>query len=322
MATLTLMLGIAAAAAAHPRVDGGGEFVDSAAGQADELLAVLGESARPTDDGLYQVTLDDGTELSTHGPDSGRLASARAGAIREGARRRPTCAREYTTRFAIAAPADARPGAAPARAIRSSVERANALIAASAYFSGWREADLRVACDRRGRVRVGYLPTRAHDFAAVVSAARRKGLRSPSANYAIFARGRLGDACGTSSFRPDDRPGPENRNREGGAYAVIYGNCRGSAEIVLHEIAHMLGAVQYAAPFSTGFGRHCWDELDVVCYVPDGGNLHQTGVFSRCPMISFDCGYDTYFDAAPEAGEYLATHWNLGSPLNRFLLFR
>ncbi|MGH2950454.1 MAG: hypothetical protein ACRDKX_00210, partial [Solirubrobacterales bacterium] len=130
-----------------------------------------------------------------------------------------------------------------------------------------------------------------------------------------------GDGCGTSSFRSDRRLAEENANRDGGAYAVIYGNCRGSAEVVLHEIAHMQGAVQYSAPYSTGSGRHCWDELDVLCYAPDGGDLHQSGVLSRCLAISFDCGHDTYFDAATEPGEYLADHWNLGSPLNRFLNF-
>ena len=41
-----------------------------------------------------------------------------------------------------------------------------------------------------------------------------------------------------------------------------------------------------------------------------------------CPgAVRFDCNHDDYFDSAPEPGEYLEGHWNLGSPLKRFLTF-
>jgi hypothetical protein len=83
-----------------------------------------------------------------------------------------------------------------------------------------------------------------------------------------------------------------------------------------------MGAVQYGAPNSTGSGGHCWEERDVMCYSPDGGDLHQQGPVVNCEGAArFDCGYDDYFDSAPEPGEYLATHWNLGSPLNAFISF-
>ena len=56
-----------------------------------------------------------------------------------------------------------------------------------------------------------------------------------------------------------------------------------------------------------------------MCY-SDGGD-RDTGIWHRCDDFDhFDCGHDDYFDSAPEPGEYLATHWNLGWPLNRFLL--
>ena len=35
----------------------------------------------------------------------------------------------------------------------------------------------------------------------------------------------------------------------------------------------------------------------------------------------YDCGFDTYFDAMPERGEYLDENWNIGSPENRFIVF-
>lgn len=59
-----------------------------------------------------------------------------------------------------------------------------------------------------------------------------------------------------------------------------------------------------------------------MCYAPDGGDLHQQGTVTNCTERAyFDCGFDTYFDSAPEPGEYLAANWNLGSPLNRFIAF-
>ena len=37
--------------------------------------------------------------------------------------------------------------------------------------------------------------------------------------------------------------------------------------------------------------------------------------------VHFDCGWDSYFDACPEAGEYLASNWNIGSGVNRFIQY-
>jgi hypothetical protein len=89
----------------------------------------------------------------------------------------------------------------------------------------------------------------------------------------------------------------------------------------MHENAHNQGAVPYGSPNSTGTGAHCDEGEDVLCYTPDGGDRNQEPLSRVCSYVEFDCNADDYFDAAPELGEYLATHWNLGSPLNRFIEF-
>ena len=85
----------------------------------------------------------------------------------------------------------------------------------------------------------------------------------------------------------------------------------------MHENGHNQGAVQPGAPHATP-GGHCWDENDVMCYA-DGTRTDQP-IENRCAETSFDCGCDSpaadgndYFDSAPEPGEYLSTHWNIGS---------
>ena len=86
-------------------------------------------------------------------------------------------------------------------------------------------------------------------------------------------------------------------------------------------MTHNLGAVQWGAPHSTQplggsspqYG-HCWQGADVMCYVEDGGAAHPmqqdcAGLPGAIPQ-NYDCGRDDYFNPAPAAGSYLATHWN------------
>ena len=150
----------------------------------------------------------------------------------------------------------------------------------------------------------------------------RRGFNSTQTEYLIFYDGTAGGACGIGSYRPDERLAADNLANRGGGFGIVYSGCWFN-ETPMHESAHMMGAVQYGAPNSTGTGGHCVDEVDVLCYAPDGGDLNQSGTITTCPGAPrFDCGFDDYFDSAPEPGEYLDTHWNLGSPLNRFLGLR
>jgi hypothetical protein len=86
-------------------------------------------------------------------------------------------------------------------------------------------------------------------------------------------------------------------------------------------MTHNLGAVQWGAPHSTQplggtspqYG-HCWQGADVMCYVEDAGAAHPmqqdcAGLPGAIPQ-NYDCGRDDYFNPAPAAGSYLATHWN------------
>ena len=60
---------------------------------------------------------------------------------------------------------------------------------------------------------------------------------------------------------------------------------------------------------------HCWQGADVMCYTEDGGAAH--AMQYDCPRVggaipqAYDCGRDDYFNPAPPAGSYLATHWNV-----------
>jgi hypothetical protein len=187
--------------------------------------------------------------------------------------------------------------------------------------SGGPTADYRVRCDASGAISVGRLQSSGTSFAAVVEAARAAGYQSASSDYLIFVDAGVGNACGTASIRADERLVASNASNAGGGYGVVYGDCWNN-ETPMHEAGHMMGAVQYGAPHSTGTGAHCFQESDVMCYTPDGGDLNQQVTTDDCPGPQrFDCGFDDYFDSAPEPGEYLATHWNLGSPLNHWIAF-
>jgi hypothetical protein len=80
--------------------------------------------------------------------------------------------------------------------------------------------------------------------------------------------------------------------------------------------------VQWGAPHSTapttGADRspygHCWQGADVMCYLENSGAAHEMrddcATFAGTIDQSYDCGRDDYYNPAPAAGSYLATHCN------------
>ena len=129
-----------------------------------------------------------------------------------------------------------------------------------------------------------------------------------------------------------DRHGAANVHNYGGFASVLFsrdglpapgaGARNWWPEGFLHEMSHNLGAVQWTAPHSTqpaGFNLprygHCWQGADVMCYTEDAGAAH--AMQYDCPRVggaipqAYDCGRDDYFNPAPPAGSYLATHWNV-----------
>jgi hypothetical protein len=285
---------------------------------------VLGEEARARPDGLYAVPVPgEGTEL-THGPDRVAAVNATAPLLLEpgGPTRPPVCATgHYQHVLYVRTPASNVGYAAARPQIGGSVRRMNALLNEESFHTGGGSADYKVRCRSDGVMRIGKVVAPAHDFGSVISAAAAAGYDDPKAKYLMYIAGNDPNFCGLSSIDQDDRLVEDNANNTGGDYSAVYRNCwsRGAA---MHELGHAQGAVQPSAPFSTGSGLHCWQSWDVMCYSPDGGDVHQEGVEEFCSArLRFDCGADTYFDAAPELGEYLSDHWNLGSRLNRYIAF-
>ena len=140
-----------------------------------------------------------------------------------------------------------------------------------------------------------------------------------------------GNWWGVGSRYVDDSPDSGNAANLGGLYAALWipdGEPAPGAdpngwwpEGMLHEMTHNLGAVQWTAPHTShndtngsAYG-HCWDGYDVMCYRDGPFPAHD--MTYDCPQLgavmnqSYDCGGDDYFNVAPPAGSYLATHWNI-----------
>lgn len=291
-------------------------FADPAAAHANHpAFGVVGDS------GLRRVEVK-GPDLLTHGYDRVNLLSPIGSLTRPTwrniGRRPPVCTPDYH-QHVLYAHLEGEPSAmASARhVIRKSLAQANALLATEAVVSGGPPADLKVRC-LDGQLAINEITIKHPRFEELVKAARAAGYDSKQADYLIFVdASHIG--CGIASYFPDDTLSAHNLSNKGGGYAAVYRPCW-EPKTVLHEISHTQGAVAPAAPNSTGKGAHCNQTGDVMCYAPDGGTQNQRMVLG-CSELRYDCGFDDYFDAAPEPYEYLSSHWNLGSPLNRFLAF-
>lgn len=129
--------------------------------------------------GLYQVFLEDGTTLTTHGPDP-TPPDGEVGFGKDADQRQPVCADEWRMHVLYG-----HPSSIPSRYeqvvqdLRDAVRRTNALLNADALASGKVEADYKVACDGSGDIRIDAFQgpdtggnAYTTDFSAIVSAAR------------------------------------------------------------------------------------------------------------------------------------------------------
>jgi len=136
---------------------------------------------------------------------------------------------------------------------------------------------------------------------------------------------------GTGEVMPDeDRPDAANQHNYGQLTGIMWAPAGTQPDatgwqptVMLHEISHNLGAVQWSAPHTThpagsqsGTYAHCWDGEDVMCYA-DGPAMAHAYVSNVCPLgngpipQTYDCGRDDYFNPDPATGSYLASHWNV-----------
>lgn len=325
-------LTLAAPAAAH----------DSAPEISTDTEKVLGGEISTTKDDLLRVRTEEGARFLTHGPDFPQSRqdplTDHGGDIGPGdPERAPVCATnpatDYHQEALYAYPSSGTNDVAAERtSIRGIIRRMNHVLDEESRASGGPNADYIVRCETgSSEIRVSAFPVPSPDsqatFSEIVDAAKAAGFTNPRVDYSMFydGPGNAG-ACGVGFLYDDDRliSDNANNNSSGSAgYAATFDSCW-YGRTPMHENGHNQGAVQSAAPSSTGSGAHCNQRDDVMCYSPDGGNLLQGGMVN-CPTapgtLHFDCGWDTYFDAAPEPGEWLATNWNIGSPLNRFIRF-
>ncbi|HLD07025.1 MAG TPA: hypothetical protein VJC16_05860 [Candidatus Nanoarchaeia archaeon] len=184
----------------------------------------------------------------------------------------------------------------------------------------------------------------------LVSELRSKGFKDDKVKYIVWYDGFVTQPDGRPGTKAeawldnwpgehfgkpqDDGPTADNAFNQGADFAFVYQQFDGGyAQVaMLHEYSHTLGAVQHSAPHHTGDG-HCKDSRpvhmggqDVNCafnpshpsYKP---SLEVYGDVCNGFGYRYDCGNDDYFNPKPEPGSYLATHWNLGLPMNKFIKF-
>lgn len=300
-----------------------------------EIARALGNTAAPAVGGGFNVSLSNGRTLHTHGPDTRESLAGGSMALNSGTSQRdPFCVADPATDYhqrVLYAYVNGQTNAASTQipTIRTIFKQINYLLNQAALESSGNvsTADYKVACDG-GAIDVGVFSTSSISFSGVTNAAIAAGFDNPRVDYSIFLDAPATTYCGTADFYDDDSPGVNNYNNNpngfGSSYAVTMGGPRASGTsncwpttTPMHENGHNQGAAQSSAPHSTGAG-HCTDGRDVMCYA-DGGPKSSAYVTTTCSVQKFDCGYDDYFDAATVSGQYLSTHWNIGSTVNRFI---
>ncbi len=218
--------------------------------------------------------------------------------------------------------------------LRDWLSQANAIVNAEAGNFDL-TADLKIACkDKEISVLDVALPISSTPTKEIIiSALKNSGYSNEKIKYIVWYDGEA-TGCSTGKCRgqssgpdADDRLSIDNANNKGPDYALLYKieDPKLAPFIMLHEYSHTMGAVQKNAPNGVD-NEHCNDEpplekmgTDIMCKSDNPATTFKDSCSGF--QIRFDCNNDDYFNPKPEPGSYLATHWNLGSPLNRFIQF-
>jgi len=150
-------------------------------------------------------------------------------------------------------------------------------------------------------------PTADDNFTNTIAELKAKGYNRADRKYMIFMDAY--ELCGIGNVFGDDQSGDFNANNGGPSYGRTDAGCW-DAHTPAHELMHNIGGVQLSAVNTSG-GYHCIDESDVMCY-SDEPNYPDMEYLCNVSGDEYllDCNNDDYFHTNPEAGSYLATHWN------------
>jgi hypothetical protein len=227
-------------------------------------------------------------------------------------------------------PSDTSP--VPKETLRSIVRRMNWKIAdqSSLSSSGVREVRMATDCDKEGNISIYEIKTVNNEWDAILSAT----VSNTGTGGQLFGAPRGGDAIKYLVFDGKEGAGAvagrekgivKSRENPSATYSLpaLVPRQAWERHTPIHELFHTLGAVQGdstpAPPFSGGDKKaHCVDGLDVMC--PGEVRCFDSGGFLTPSTYPIDCGKDTYFNAGPKAGTWLAEYWDLAGPEDPFLV--
>jgi hypothetical protein len=280
--------------------------------------------------GGYDLVLPDGSVVFTHGPDPfPQVGSEVFLAPPFPVAVPPACTGPSTTLYRgvlVYARAADRPdrSAQMGPVIADMFLQANTHVARESLSSG-APYRFRMLCDGDALVvKHAVLPTPAGQAnpGTIFGDLQALGYTSIAEKYWVWYDGYACWCAGIATIDNDARPLPTNVNNRGPDWALTFGVTGTWGWLVmLHEAGHNLGAVQLATPNASG-GWHCNDGWDVMCYA-DGGSTSNYNHFVCGPLDPglprWDCNNDDYSASLPVWGDYLATAWNVASPVNRFV---
>lgn len=275
--------------------------------------------------GGWILRYPDGSRAFTHGPDV--YAEDTRNEIQMPAPVAPRCVASTESRHSrllIVHPLGSTPGAGLEGEVRTMVEKANAQLRLDSSERGV-QAEFIFRCDGAGRVEATHVDsqfTSPSDFRTITVELKQKGFTEDQVKYWVFYDGSnvVPLIAGQATMYNDDQAGAANENLQGGSFALTWGQDGDwGASVMMHENGHNLGAVQDSSPNTSGAG-HCNDGKDIMCY-GDGGPQSAYTETTCSDRFYYDCRGDDYFNVAPAPGSYLASHWNVGSSVNDYLLF-